>query len=43
LYLIRTICEVYGWRVKETGKAGMGVRFEFTIPNDKIPRPKNSS
>ena len=36
LYLIRTICEVYGWTVQETGTPGVGAQFEFTIPNDKI-------
>ena len=42
LYLIRTICEVYGWSVQETGKPNVGVQFEFTIPNDKVKsRPKS--
>ncbi len=36
LYLIRTICQVYGWQVEETGQAGKGVQFEFTIPNEKV-------
>jgi PAS domain S-box-containing protein len=39
LYLIRTISEVYGWTVKETGQAGKGVQFEFTIPNEKVRSP----
>jgi len=36
LYLIRTICEVYGWQVSENGQAGEGAQFEFTIPNEKV-------
>ena len=36
LYLIRTICEVYGWQVEETGNLGNGAQFEFTIPNEKL-------
>ena len=36
LYLIRKICEVYGWTVKENGQPGQGVQFEFTIPIEKV-------
>ncbi len=32
LFLIRKICEIYGWSVRESGKAGQGVQFEFIIP-----------
>jgi signal transduction histidine kinase len=32
LYLIKKICEAYGWSIKETGKQGKGVRFVMTIP-----------
>jgi signal transduction histidine kinase len=32
LYLIRKICEVYGWTIRETGKQGIGARFTITIP-----------
>ncbi|MGD8506255.1 MAG: PAS domain S-box protein [Candidatus Bathyarchaeota archaeon] len=32
LYLIRKMCEVYGWAVQETGKQGRGVQFTITIP-----------
>jgi len=39
LCLIRTACEVYGWKVEEKGQAGKGAQFEFTIPNEKV---KNS-
>jgi PAS domain S-box-containing protein len=34
LWLIRRICEMYGWSVQETGVYGRGVRFVMTIPND---------
>jgi signal transduction histidine kinase len=36
LCLIRTVCEVYGWKVEENGQAGKGAQFEFTIPNEKV-------
>jgi PAS domain S-box-containing protein len=32
LYLIKRICEAYGWDIQETGKKGGGVRFVMTIP-----------
>lgn len=32
LYLIRKICEVYGWSIRETGKPGTGAQFTITIP-----------
>ena len=32
LYLIREMCEVYGWSIKETGKPGKGAMFIVTIP-----------
>lgn len=32
LYLIRKICEVYGWTIRETGKRGKGAEFTITIP-----------
>ncbi|MCK4885702.1 ATP-binding protein, partial [Candidatus Bathyarchaeota archaeon] len=32
LYLIRKMCEVYGWTIKETGKHGKGTQFTITIP-----------
>jgi PAS domain S-box-containing protein len=35
LYLIRKICEVYGWSVQEKGQLGIGVKFEFTLPSKK--------
>ena len=32
LYLIRKMCEVYGWTIQETGKPGKGAEFTMTIP-----------
>jgi len=32
LWLIRRICEMYGWTVQENGKYGQGVRFVIKIP-----------
>jgi signal transduction histidine kinase len=32
LYLIRKICEAYGWTIQETGKPGKGAQFTITIP-----------
>ena len=32
LYLIKKLCEVYGWTIKETGKQGKGAQFTITIP-----------
>lgn len=33
LWLIRRICEMYGWSIQETGEYGQGVRFVIKIPN----------
>jgi len=32
LYLIKKICEVYGWSIKEMGKPGEGAQFTMIIP-----------
>jgi sensor domain CHASE-containing protein/two-component sensor histidine kinase len=32
LYLIKKICENYGWVIKETGRPGKGAQFIMTIP-----------
>lgn len=32
LYLIRKMCEVYGWTIQETGVQGKGAQFTITIP-----------
>ncbi|MCW3984199.1 MAG: PAS domain-containing sensor histidine kinase [Candidatus Bathyarchaeota archaeon] len=34
LWLIRRICDLYGWSVQERGMCGQGVRFVMTIPNE---------
>jgi PAS domain S-box-containing protein len=31
LYLIRKMCSVYGWSIRETGKEGKGAQFTMTI------------
>ncbi len=36
LYLIRRICETYGWDIKETGIAGQGAQFTMTIPKSEV-------
>jgi PAS domain S-box-containing protein len=32
LYLIKKICEAYGWTIRETGQQGKGAQFTMTIP-----------
>jgi PAS domain S-box-containing protein len=32
LYLIKRICEAYGWTIQETGMQGKGAQFTMTIP-----------
>jgi len=32
LYLIKKMCEAYGWTIRETGKQGKGAQFTMTIP-----------
>lgn len=32
LYLIKKMCETYGWAIKETGKQGKGAQFTLIIP-----------
>ena len=34
LYLIRRICEGYGWKIQETGKHGKSAQFTMTIPKN---------
>jgi PAS domain S-box-containing protein len=34
LFLIRKICAVYGWTIRETGKEGYGAKFTIAIPRD---------
>jgi len=32
LYVIRKMCDVYGWSIKETGEPGRGAQFTISIP-----------
>jgi PAS domain S-box-containing protein len=32
LYLIRKLCDAYGWTIKETGTSGKGAQFTIAIP-----------
>ena len=32
LYLIKKMCEVYGWNIRETGKEGKGAQYTIDIP-----------
>jgi len=32
LYMIKKMCNVYGWTIQETGKPGKGAQFTITIP-----------
>jgi PAS domain S-box-containing protein len=34
LYLIKRICEAYGWTIEETGKEGQGAQFTIIIPKE---------
>ena len=34
LYLLRKMCEVYDWTIRETGKQGKGARFIISIPKE---------
>jgi PAS domain S-box-containing protein len=34
LYLIKRICEAYGWAIEETGKEGQGAQFTIIIPKE---------
>jgi signal transduction histidine kinase len=34
LYLIKRMCEAYGWTIQETGKQGQGAQFTMTIPRN---------
>ncbi len=32
LYLIKKLCETYGWEIKETGELEKGAQFTITTP-----------
>jgi signal transduction histidine kinase len=36
LYLVRRICETYGWGIAETGMVGQGVKFVISIPKPLV-------
>ncbi len=40
LYLIKKMCSVYGWTVKETGKPNSGVKFIMTLPKVNVGEGK---
>jgi PAS domain S-box-containing protein len=35
LFMMKRICEVYGWTIRETGKQGKGAQFTIDIPKAK--------
>lgn len=35
LWLIKRICEMYGWNISEKGEPGKGVRFVMFIPHEQ--------
>jgi len=35
LYLIKKMCEVYGWTIQETGRQGKGAQFTINMPKAK--------
>jgi signal transduction histidine kinase len=43
LYLIRKMCEGYGWNIEETGKEGEAAQFTITIPRIGEKRETNYS
>jgi signal transduction histidine kinase len=36
LYMIKKMCNVYGWTIQETGKQGNGAQFTITIPKKRL-------
>jgi signal transduction histidine kinase len=42
LYLIKKMCEVYGWTIEEAGVQGEGVRFIMTLPKVNVSEGKPS-
>ncbi len=41
LYLIKRICEAYGWTIQETGKPGQGAQFIMEIPKNSKDGKRN--
>jgi PAS domain S-box-containing protein len=40
LYLMKRICEGYGWTIQETGVQGKGAQFTMTIPRGEVEGKK---
>ncbi|MCS7119784.1 MAG: PAS domain S-box protein [Nitrososphaerota archaeon] len=36
LYLAAKLCEIYGWKIDETGEYGKGAKFTLTIPKTNV-------
>jgi signal transduction histidine kinase len=36
LYIVKRICETYGWSITEVGKMGIGVQFILAIPKEAV-------
>ena len=39
LHMIKIMCKVYGWTIRETGKQGKGAQFTMTIPKKSFKLP----
>ena len=35
LFMIKRVCEVYGWTIRETGRQGKGAQFTINMPKAK--------
>ncbi len=42
LYLIRKMCEAYGWTIKENGQPKKGAKFTMTLPQTNVNEGKTS-
>ncbi len=42
LYLIRKMCEAYGWTIKENGQPKKGAKFTITLPQTDVNEGKTS-
>jgi PAS domain S-box-containing protein len=42
LYLIRKMCEAYGWTIKETGQPKKGAKFTMILPQTNVYEGKTS-
>ena len=41
LFMIKRMCEVYGWTIQETGRQGKGAQFTITIPKTNSDKKEN--